>query len=63
MPAAYFPHAQGLSLPEGAELIGALLKDPRIRIVEISEYAALRDLDQSHLGKIVDLLSDGLKKH
>jgi len=63
MPAAYFPHAQGLSLPEGAELVGALLKDPRIRIVEISEYAALRDLDQSHAGKIVDLLSDGLKKN
>jgi len=41
MPAAYFPHAQGLSLPEGAELVGTLLKDPCIRIVEISEYAAL----------------------
>jgi arginase len=62
MPAAYFPHKQGLSLSEGAELIGALLKDPRIRIIEVSEYAALRDLDQSHVAKIVDLLANGLNK-
>jgi arginase len=62
MPAAYFPHSQGLTLPEGAELVGAPLKDPRIRVVEISEYAALRDLDQSHVAKIVDLLANGLNK-
>ena len=28
---------------EIGELLGVLLKDPRIRIIEISEYASLRD--------------------
>ena len=28
MPAAYFPHTEGLSPSEGVELLGALLKDP-----------------------------------
>jgi arginase len=59
MPAAYFPHAEGLTLPEGAELLGALLKDPRIRIVELTEYASLRDLDQRSIRKLVDLLCEG----
>ncbi len=57
MPAAYFPHAQGMTMPEVAELLGALLKDPRIRILEISEYASLRDLDQRYIAGLVDLLS------
>jgi arginase len=46
MPAVYFPHTDGLTLSEGAELLSALLSDPRIRIIEVTEYAALRDLDQ-----------------
>ena len=62
MPAAYFPHTDGLSLPEAAELLGVLLRDPRIRIIEISEYASLRDLDQRHVGALVTLLSEGLKR-
>ena len=62
MPAAYFPHAEGLSLAEGRELLGVLLRDPRIRIIEVSEYATLRDLDRSYVRKLVDLLSEGLKK-
>jgi|ERR1700680_3353959 arginase len=62
MPAAYFPHAEGLSLSEGKELLGVLLGDPRIRIIEVSEYASLRDLDQGCVSKLVDLLSEGLKK-
>ena len=61
MPAAYFPHPEGLSWSEGKELLGILLKDPRIRIIEVSEYAALRDLDQRWVGKLVDLLAEGLK--
>jgi arginase len=61
MPAAYFPHTEGLSLSEGAELFSALLRDPRIRIVEVSEYASLRDLDQRSVGQLVDVLSAGLK--
>jgi arginase len=61
MPAAYFPHPEGLSLSEGKELLGVLLRDPRIRIIEVSEYAALRDLDQRWVNKLVDLLAEGLK--
>src|SRR5215467_6560819 len=45
--AAYFPHVEGLSLSEAGELLSVLLRDPRIRIIEVSEYASLRDLDQS----------------
>jgi arginase len=61
MPAAYFPHTDGLSLSEGVQLLGTLLRDPRIRIIEVTEYAALRDLDQCYVGKLVDLLSEGLR--
>lgn len=62
MPAAYFPHTEGLSLDEAKELLDVLLKDPRIRIIEISEYASLRDLDRDYVSKLVDLLAAGLKK-
>ena len=61
MPAAYFPHAEGLTLDEGAELLGVLLEDPRIRIIELAEYAALRDQDLRCVAKLVDLLSGALK--
>jgi arginase len=60
MPAAYFPHEEGLSLPEVSALLGVLLRDPRVRLIEISEYAALRDLDLRHVGALVDLLAGGL---
>jgi arginase len=62
MPAAYFPHSEGLSLSEAAELLGVFLKDPRIRIIEISEYASLRDLGRDYVNKLAGLLSEGLKK-
>jgi arginase len=62
MPAAYFPHTDGLSLSEAAELLGALLRDPRIRIIEVTEYASLRDLDQRCVSKLIDLLAEGLKR-
>jgi arginase len=61
VPSAYFPHAEGLSWQEAHDLLGELLGDPRIRIVEISEYASLRDLDQRSFGKLVDLLADSLR--
>jgi arginase len=61
LPAAYFPHPEGLSLAEGAELLGVLLQDPRIRVIEVSEYASLRDRDQRSVRQLVDLLADGLK--
>jgi arginase len=62
MPAAYFPHAEGMTLSELGELLGVLLKDPRIRIIEISEYAALRDFEQVSGGKLVDVLCEALKR-
>jgi arginase family enzyme len=62
LPAAYFPHTEGLSLSEAAELLGVLLKDPRIRIIEISEYASLRDTDREYVKTLVNLLAEGMKK-
>jgi arginase len=61
MPAAYFPHPEGLNLAEAVELFGVLARDPRIRIIELSEYAALRDLDQHSVSQLIDLLSQTLK--
>jgi arginase len=62
MPAAYFPHSEGMTLSELGELLGVLLKDPRVRIIEISEYAALRDFEQVSAGKLVDMLCQALKR-
>ena len=62
MPAAYFPHTEGMTLSELGELLGVLLKDPRIRIIEISEYAALRDFEQVSAGNLVDMLCEALKR-
>ncbi len=62
MPAAYFPHSEGMTLSEGRELLGVLMRDPRIRIIEVSEYASLRDLDQGYVSKLVDLLAEALQR-
>jgi arginase len=62
MPAAYFPHAEGLALAEGAELLGVLLADPRVRVVEIAEYASLRDGDQRCVRDLADLLAAALPR-
>lgn len=61
LPAAYFPHAEGLSMLEIDELLAVLLGDSRLRILEISEYASLRDLDRRCIAKLVDLLCRSLK--
>ena len=62
MPAAYFPHAEGLTLDEGAELLRGLLGDPRVRLVEIAEYASLRDGDQRCARDLVALLASTLPR-
>jgi arginase family enzyme len=62
MPAAYFPHPEGMEFAEGEELLRVLLQDTRVRLIEISEYASLRDQDQSCVNKLVDLLCTALKK-
>jgi arginase len=61
MPAAYFPHDEGLTMAEVAELLGVILKDPRVRLVEVSEYASLRDFDRSQVGRLVELLAGVLR--
>jgi arginase len=61
LPAAYFPHAEGLTLSEAGDLLSVLLKDPRIRIIEVSEYAALRDFDHGYVNKLVRLFSESLR--
>jgi arginase family enzyme len=60
MPAAYFPHDGGLTLGEGTELLAGLARDPRVRLIEVSEYASLRDPDQHWAAELVSLLASGL---
>lgn len=60
MPAAYFPHADGLSLEEAGALLRPLLADPRIRIIELAEYAALADPERRSVGRLVELLAGAL---
>jgi hypothetical protein len=49
-----------LSVAEATALLGVLLKDPRIRLIEVSEYASLRDVDQRAVGTLIDMLTAGL---
>jgi arginase family enzyme len=60
MPAAYFPHAEGFTLAECTDLLRALAHDQRIRLIEISEYASLRDLDRTHVRSLIRLLAEAL---
>jgi len=60
-PAAYFPHPEGMSLAEAGALFGILAKDRRLRIIEISEYCALRDSDRRCAAQLARLLVEGLK--
>jgi arginase len=60
--AAYFPHAEGLSLNEGTELLGVFLRDARVRVIEVSEYATLRDHEGESLHKIIDMFVQTLPK-
>jgi arginase len=60
LPAAYFPHTEGLTLVEARALLSVLLQDPRIRIVEVAEYASLRDPDLSSVRILIDLLTHTL---
>jgi|SRR5579863_2390642 len=60
LPTAYFPHEEGLSLSEAGALLRVFLSDSRIRVIEISEYASLRDSDRGYVRKLVGLFSDAL---
>ena len=56
-PAAYFPHSDGLTLEQMKGMLGAILTDPRIRIIEISEYSALRDLRREWIRNLIDVFA------
>ncbi len=60
LPVAYFPHDDGLTLAEGRDLLGPLLGDRRVRIIEVTEYASLRDFGRRHIKQITDLLAGAL---
>jgi arginase len=60
LPAAYFPHSDGLSMAEIETVLGAVLKDGRVRLMEISEYSTLRDLSGDCAGQIVRLVAGAL---
>lgn len=60
MPVAYFPHSEGLKLTECAELLSPIVKDPRVRWIEICEYALLRDLDRTYVRALLTLLTETL---
>jgi arginase len=60
LPAAYFPHDDGLTRSEGAELLAILLGDPRVRVFEVAEYAALRDRDRRHVRTLVEMFASAL---
>jgi hypothetical protein len=49
-------------LSEAGELLRVFLSDARIRIIEVSEYASLRDLDHGYVSKIVGLFSAALHR-
>jgi hypothetical protein len=38
------------------------LRDSRVRVIEVSEYAALRDHGQESLNKIIDMFVQTLSK-
>ena len=52
---------QGHNVPRPKALLGELFSDPRLRIVELSEYASLRDPDLISANMLVGLLAEGLK--
>jgi arginase len=62
VPAAYFPHGDGLTWAEGLALVATFLRDPRLRLVEVAEYAALRDGDLRTVNHLIDLLCEGLRE-
>ena len=61
-PIAYFPHANGLNLTELRELIAVLAHHPRVRIVEVSEYASLRDAGRKLAAQLSDVLATALSR-
>ena len=60
MPAMYFPHDDGLTIDEGRTLFSAIARDRRLRLIEVSEYASVRDFDRRAARALVDMIVQGL---
>jgi len=60
MPAMYFPHHDGLTLDEGRALFETFARDPRVRVIELAEYASVRDFDRSGARALTDMIVQGL---
>jgi arginase len=58
----YFPHAEGLTLTEGTELLTVLLRDNRVRIVEVSEYASLSDPGKASVHHLIAMFASSLPR-
>jgi hypothetical protein len=42
------------------ELFAGLARHPRVRLIEVSEYASLRDTDRRTVTGLIELLANGL---
>jgi arginase len=57
MPAAYAPSEVGLDIQTATDIFQIILADPRVKAIEITEFAANKDIDGSSARLIVELLS------
>ncbi|MDF2684157.1 MAG: arginase [Brevibacillus sp.] len=60
MAAAYSPSETGLSLTEAERLLAAVLRDRRVKGMEVTEFSALRDTTGEFAGRLVRLLGHAL---
>jgi arginase family enzyme len=60
MPAAYSPNPHGMSEEEAQALLNIFLADTRVRLLEVTEYSALRDLDLACAHKLTEMLATAL---
>ncbi|HYK73552.1 MAG TPA: arginase family protein [Pseudoneobacillus sp.] len=56
MPAAYSPSEKGLDLTKAVDILTTILADPRVKGIEVTEFSANKDFNQSCANLIVDLL-------
>jgi arginase len=56
MPSAYSPSKEGLNFGQASSLLTTILKDPRVKGIEVTEFSANKDEDGSSAKVIVDLL-------
>ncbi|MGJ7913294.1 arginase family protein [Neobacillus sp. LXY-1] len=56
MPSAYSPNMTGLSFQHAKELLSIILSDPRVKGMEVTEFAANKENDGTSANTIVDLL-------